>query len=332
MSKNKRAKQSATTLIDKTKRLLEEKGTEPLKTAKKMVSEEKVVSGKLHEALQYFMNQYWHDLTTPTLISLACEAVGGNASTVKPIAVPMILISGAIDIHDDVIDKSKEKDGKATVFGKFGKETALIAGDFLLVEGFTSLTNALKTVSCEKHKQIVTIVRRSLFELAEAESLELSLKAKGLSKPDEHLSVIHKKAADVEGLMMIGAVLGEGSSREVAALGKYGRCLGMLSILKDELLDTIDEKEFSHRIRYESLPITVLYTFQNMASNSKELFLSSLQEKNAKELCKMIEKHGGFVRCREAMRETANECYAAIKSIKYNKKELILLIDYLTFT
>ena len=64
------------------------------------------------------MTQYWHDVTRPALLSLICEAVCGDPYITTPIGVSMTLISGGIDIHDDIVDQSKSKGPQQTVYGK----------------------------------------------------------------------------------------------------------------------------------------------------------------------------------------------------------------------
>jgi geranylgeranyl pyrophosphate synthase len=171
-------------LMTRTMRLLEEKGRDSLETAKRIILAEKVACKEMREALHYFMTQYWHDLTTPTLLSLACEAVGGNANDAKPIAIPLIMISGAMDIHDDIIDGSKTKDGRATVTGRFGRNIALITGDFLLGTGFVLLNKACEIISTTKFLRITTYIKNALSEMAEAEALEISLQKKYVIKPE----------------------------------------------------------------------------------------------------------------------------------------------------
>ena len=119
--------------------ILHERGKEGLKLARKTILEEKIESKEVREALDYFINEYWHDVTRPALLSLVCEAVGGDPDIAMPIAISMSLISGGIDIHDDIIDQSETKGDRPTVFGKFGKDIALLVGDALMFKGFTML-------------------------------------------------------------------------------------------------------------------------------------------------------------------------------------------------
>ena len=133
--------------------LLEERGRKVLEMTRKTVLEEEIESKQVREALNYFMSEYWHDVARPALLSLACEAVGGNPEVTTPIAIPMSLISGAIDIHDDIIDQSKTKGPRPTVLGKFGQDMALLVGDALLFKGFNMLYKAVeKGVTAEKNR------------------------------------------------------------------------------------------------------------------------------------------------------------------------------------
>ncbi len=329
MCNNKYKKIITKKLVKQTRKLLEEKGRELLETAKKVVLEEKIECSEIREALQYFMKQYWQDLTTPTLLSLSCEAVGGSSEDIKSIAVPLIIISGAIDIHDDIIDRSKTKDGRATVVGKFGKEIALVVGDLLLVNGFILLNKACGRIPNVKFSRVIEDIKTALSELADAESLEILLQRKKTIKPDEYLHVVRKKAADIEGLMKVGAILGEGTENEIKALGRYGRGLGMLSILRDDLIDLMDFREIRHRIKYECLPFPLLYALENPAVNSIIASASLRKKGDINLILDAIEKSGGFRHCKQVMDSIARESYSALKIIKYQKTNLTLLIDFM---
>jgi geranylgeranyl pyrophosphate synthase len=332
MDSNEREKNIAEKLVRQTRKLLEEKGRESLEIAEKLVLEERIECAEILEALQYFMKKYWRDLTTPTLLSLSCEAVGGNSEDIKSIAVPLIMISGAFDIHDDIVDKSKEKDNRATVVGKFGEEIALIVGDFLLGKGFILLNEAFGGISNTKFSLIMENIKTAFSELADAESLEILLQRKKTIEPDEYLRIVRKKAADIEGLMRVGAIIGGGCAEEIKALGKYGRCLGTLSILRDDLIDLMDFKELRHRIKYECLPFPLLYILRNTTANSTMPLLFVRKKKDVNSILDAVQKAGGFKRCEEIMEDIAKEGYTALNTIKHDKKTLKLLIDTMLTT
>jgi geranylgeranyl pyrophosphate synthase len=319
-------------LVTRTRRLLEEKGRDSLETAKRIILVEKVECKEMREALEYFMTQYWHDLTTPTLLSLACEAVGGDADDTKPIAIPLIIISGAMDIHDDIIDGSKTKDDRATVTGKFGRNIALITGDFLLGTGFVLLNKACKIISTTKFWRIITCIKNALSEIAGAEALEISLQKKHIIKPEEYLYLVRKKAADIQGLMEVGSVIGDGSKEEFKTLGKYGRCLGMLSILRDDLIDLNDPKEIRHRISRECLPFPLLYMLANITENPIIASLRLRKVRNVKMIQDAAKNSDGFKYCKKVMNDIADECNLTLRNIKHQKDNLKLLIDFMLNT
>jgi len=317
-------------ITEQIQKMLHERGKEALELARKMVLEEKIESKEVQEALRYFMIECWHDVTRPALLSLTCEAVGGDPNITTPIAIPMVLISGAIDIHDDVIDQSKNKGLRPTIYGKFGKDIALLIGDALLFKGFTVLYDAVKKgVSAEKIAEITNIINKTFFELGDAEALELQFRGRTDVTPEDYLRVVRKKAADVEAYTRISAIVGGGSKEEIDALSEYGRLLGMLVILRDEVIDMFDLKETIHRTKKEHPSLVIVYALQNPEMNS---VLSSLLKKTktikaAEKLSIFVDKAGGFTRMEECMNQLAEEAVIKIEKIKYNKKYLELLIQ-----
>ncbi|MQY62432.1 hypothetical protein GH146_04005 [archaeon] len=311
-------------------KLLEERGKKALELARKTVLEEKIESKEVQEALKYFMTEYWHDVTRPALLSLVCEAVGGDPDITTPIAISMTLISGAIDIHDDIIDQSETKGSRPTVFGKFGKDMALLVGDALLFKGFNLLYKAVeKGVPAEQIAVISDIIKRTFFELGDAEALELQFRGRTDVTPEDYLCVVRKKAADVEAYTRISAIVGGGSGEEIEALGEYGRLLGMLVILRDDMIDMLDLEETIHRIKKEHLSLVIVYALQKpeMQSILKSLLKKTITLKDAEKLSTFVDKAGGFIHMEECMNKLAEEAHIKIEKIKYNRKHLTLLVQ-----
>ncbi|PVX27591.1 MAG: hypothetical protein CW716_01540 [Candidatus Bathyarchaeum sp.] len=311
-------------------KLLNERGKEALELARETVLEEKIESKEAKDALRYFMTEYWRDVTRPGLLSLVCEAVGGDPKITIPVAASITLISGAIDIHDDIIDQSKNKGSKPTVYGKFGKDIALLVGDALLFEGFTVMYKAVeKGVPAEKIAAISDIIKRTFFELGDSEALELQFRGRTDVTPEDYLRVVRKKAADVEAYTRISAILGDGSEEEIEALGEYGRIHGMLAILRDEMIDMFDLEETIHRIKNEHLSLAIVYALQNpeMKSVLCSLLKKTTTVKDAEKLSMFVDKAGGFVRLEECMNELASKAYNLIENIKCNKNHLKLLVQ-----
>jgi len=316
-------------MMEQVQKILEERGRKALEKARKTVLEEEIECKEVREALKYFITEYWHDVARPALLSLVCEAVGGDPDMTTPIAIPMTLISGAIDIHDDIIDESKIKGSRPTVLGKFGKDIALLVGDALLFKGFTLLHETVeKGIPAEKVTVIINIIKNTFFELGDAEALELQFRRRIDIAPEEYIRVVRKKAADVEAHTRISAILGGGSKEEIETLGEYGRLLGMLIILRDDLIDMIDLKEAVHRIKREYLSLPILYALQNPEIRlvlGPLLLKKIITKKNVEKILAIVNKAEGFNRVEELMQELVQDTYSQVEKVKQNRKYLKLL-------
>ena len=250
-------------IMEEVQGVFKDRGGKALELARRAVLEEEIRSREVREALDYFMTEYWKDLSRATLLSLCCEAVGGDPNATIPIAVPLSLIGGGIDIHDDIIDQSTIKEDRPTVYGKFGREIALLVGDALLFKGFALLSHETNVRFSESMSEIMGTVKSTFFELGESEALELGFKGRFDVTPTEYLSMVKMRAANVEADARIGAIIGGGKKVEVETLGKYGRTLGSLLVIRDDFVDMFEKEELLHRLHCECLPLPLIYALQN---------------------------------------------------------------------
>jgi len=307
-------------IMKRIQKIFQERGSKALEIARKEILLEKVECNEAREALTYFMTEYWHDVTRPALLSLVCEAVGGNPEITTPIAVPLILISGAVDIHDDIIDRSTEKRGKPTVYGKYGSDIALLTGDALLFKGFALLYAANERLPPEKMATISNIVKKAFYELGDAEALELGLRKRLDVTLEEFLTVARKKAVNVEAYTRIGAILGGGTEAEIDALSRYGTALGTLLVMQDEYIDMLDPEEFLHRLKYECLPLPVLYALQNPETRKKVegILKNGITKQSAKKILKIFYKTREAENFKKTVLNLAEESRMHLRKIRYS--------------
>jgi geranylgeranyl pyrophosphate synthase len=319
-------------LTEHAEQLLKERGTKALETAKKVILKEKLACKEVSEAIKFF-TEYWHDLARPTLISICCDAVGGKPDSTVPVAASMTLICGATDIHDDIIDNSERKLSRSTIFGKFGKDIALLVGDALLFKGFLLLNNSCKNIPPKRTAQICSVISNMFFEMGDAEALELKLRGRMDVTPEESLSVIKMKAADIEACARIGAIIGNGSKKEIDALGKYGRMFGTILVLRDDLADTADYEEASHRIKNEQLPLPIVLTLQNPETRAKIspfVLKEKIEKKDVKRIFEIVSEAGSVQKLTEVINGMRSNACSYTEGMP-NRKYLTMLIDAATF-
>ena len=259
-------------LMQKAGEILRKRGCAAVELAKSTVLEEQVEHVPLRDALLYFIEK-WKDVLHPALVSLACETVGGKPEATTKVSAALVLLAGGADIHDDVIDGSAIKGSEQTVFGKFGKDLAVLAGDALLLEGIYLLHEACENLEVSKKKAILDLVKRSFFEISGAEAAEAGMRGRIDIPKQQYLNIIHHKVAAGEAATRIGALIGDGTPEEVETLAEFGRVYGVLMSIRDEFIDVFEQDELSNRVEKEILPLPIIVT---LADESKKPALLQL--------------------------------------------------------
>jgi len=219
-----------------------------------------------------YVKEYWKEPHRPALISLSCEAVGGSSTAVEDAGLVMSLIVAGMAIHDDIMDKSINKHfkPKKTIYGLHGSDNALLAGDLLLLKGLLTAFEVFRDrIPEEKYLNIIEILKKFIFEMYEGEFMEVHGRKNLDIDVNYQREYLWKFTSDAEACARIGAILGDGKDEEVEALAEFARLFALNVFLREELKDSFNlENNLIHRLTYESLPLTVLYS----AKNSKHVF------------------------------------------------------------
>ncbi len=178
----------------------------------------------------------------PILALAACEAVGGDSRRAMPAACALEMIHSYSLVHDDLpcMDDDAVRRGKATCHVKFGEVTALLAGDALLTLAFKILSapapdKDLAARQLEAVHFIAEAVGAPGMVGGQAADMEYQAKTPNLATL-EYIN-IHKSGALIAASVRAGAHLGGGSKIQVTALLNYGRALGLLFQIVDDMLD-----------------------------------------------------------------------------------------------
>jgi geranylgeranyl pyrophosphate synthase len=222
------------------------------------------------------VKKYWNDLRTcalfrPALTSFSCEAVGGNPEAAEDAGLIFTLAASGIGIHDDILDKSPHKHLRKTILGIYGVDSALLVGDLLIVKAWTMFHEMIrKAHKPSRIADIMEVYGNLSVEICEAEFMETMCRRNLETDLDYYTSVLWKAMAEMEACTKIGAIIGDGKKNEAEALAEFGRRLGFMSRLADDIEDCLNEKgDLLHRIKYESVPLPLLYA----AKSSREKYM-----------------------------------------------------------
>jgi geranylgeranyl pyrophosphate synthase len=263
--------------IKKVLKILKQRAAKPLQVARKSILEERVHSKEAREALRYYAENFLEP-TAPAFVSLACEAVAGNQDKTALMGAAIALYVGAVDVHDDIIDHSKRKNGRPTVLGRFGPEVALLTGDALLLKGFELFHRATRHLKPSNADFVTEAVKAAFFEVGDAHAMEKSLKNEQRVTVDEYMNLINMKVACWGAFTEIGAVIGNGTERQADCLSRYGQIWGLLSTIRNDFVDLYETGELKNRMRNEILPLPILYASED-PHVKKEISIILLKKK-----------------------------------------------------
>jgi geranylgeranyl pyrophosphate synthase len=313
--------------------IIDKRGQSALKEASEHILKNQYGTGVISEALNYYATAIFPRVLPifPALIHLSCEAVGGNPKETEPLAAAMLLITASGDIHDDIIDRSTHKFRKQTLFGKYGKDITLLAGDALLMHGMNLLQENLKQFSPTQKTAIFDLMTRSMYELAEAEATETFLWKKETVTPQESYAVIARKATVAELHCRIGAVIGVGNKNDLESISSYGRAIGILSVMKDEFMDLNNHLELKDRLLNEMPPYPMICAMQNQEFRNQFSAILAKRRLLKKELTiitKAVESSVEVKQIKQDIRkisETELLKNPILKNIKRGKEATIIL-------
>jgi geranylgeranyl pyrophosphate synthase len=311
--------------------IIEKSGQKGVAKARELAQLDPEEYEPLSEAIKYFMDEFWYDYFHPALISFACEAVGGNVEDTINISAAVVLLAGAADIHDDIIDESKIKKPYVTVYGKFGRDVAMLSADALLMQGFYVLNEELKPLSKEKQKSILDSVKQSYLKLCAGEAKEAGWKGKTDISKKDYLEIISKKSAASETATRIGAIFGGGTDREIELMGHYGRTYGVLMTIRNEFIDMFEPEEIMNRYRNECLPLPVLLAFQENSTKTEiiQLLEKELTEKSVERILDLsIDSKETQALIRDMKKWVENEISILPTSLRC-REDLVLLLQAL---
>ncbi|HLH77071.1 MAG TPA: farnesyl diphosphate synthase [Candidatus Binataceae bacterium] len=194
--------------------------------------------GRLMEAMRYSLLAGGKRLR-PILALAACEAVGGSRAQAMALACALEMIHTYSLIHDDLpcMDNDDLRRGKPTNHKIFGEALATLAGDGLLTDAFVVLARAPlpPAVLIEVIAEVASAAGASGMVAGQA----LDILCEGQAITQAQLEYLHARKTGALFLAAVrgGARLGGASAAQLAALGDYGRALGLAFQVIDDILD-----------------------------------------------------------------------------------------------
>lgn len=246
------------------------------------------IPASLRESMEYSLLAGGKRLR-PLLVIAAAEAVGGQREAAMPIAQAVEMIHTYSLIHDDLpaMDNDDFRRGKPTNHKVFGEAMAILAGDGLLTHAFHQIVQASRRYNVPAEATLDIIEELSIYagpsgmvggQVADMQGEQ------GITNL-ETLQYIHQhKTGDliVFSLKAGGRVSGANEA-QLAALAKFGECIGLAFQIRDDILDLVgDEGKLGKKVQSDVKQEKVTYPyFIGLEASQAELERLTLAAKEA---------------------------------------------------
>ncbi len=230
------------------------------------------------------------------MLTLSTAALTGysGAGHIK-LAAAVEFMHTATLLHDDVVDESELRRGKAAARMVWGNEASVLVGDFLLGQAFKMMVE-VESLRC------LAILSSAAAVIAEGEVMQLAAAKKLDTTEDAYLAVIRGKTAELfAAACEVGPVLASRSASEQAACRSFGMNLGIAFQLVDDALDYGGSraslgKNVGDDFREGKITLPVILAFRRGNGDEREFWRRALEagETSDKELthaAELLVKH-----------------------------------------
>ena len=234
----------------------------------------------------------------PMLTIAAARLCGYRGADHIKLATAVEFMHTATLLHDDVVDESDLRRGKAAARKIWGNQASVLVGDYLLGQAFKMM---VETGSLDS----LRILSNAAAVIAEGEVLQLAAAHNTSTTEDAYLEVIESKTAALfSAAAEVGAVIALRPDEERAALESYGRNLGIAFQLIDDALDysgkqALMGKTVGDDFREGKITLPVVLSYRRGSKEERSFWKRTLEDGNQTPddliyAQKLMDRHGAM--------------------------------------
>ncbi len=209
----------------------------------------------------------------PIILALAAESVGKIDENTFAASCAVEFLHMESIIHDDIIDNETMRRQKDPFHIKYGYNTSVLTGDFVLglILAISSRLN---------NTRITKDLATTAMLMSEGEMIESRLETSEDVTFADYLKVIeYKTATAFEVAARTGAIIANGTEEQIEALTGYGKNIGIAYQIRDDLLDWKNEDKLFNLLIKKSLdPRDVFDKMEEMLKEYSEKARDSLRK------------------------------------------------------
>lgn len=223
----------------------------------------------------------------PALLLLISGALGYQGAQRFNLAAVVEFIHTATLLHDDVVDESTLRRGRATANENFGNPASVLVGDFLYSRAFQMM------VSTDSLRVMQTLADATNV-IAEGEVQQLINTHDASLDEAGYLDVIRSKTAKLfEASARLAAILAGSPPDIEQACADYGQALGTAFQVIDDVLDYDGDtqemgKNLGDDLREGKVTLPVIIAMQRCTPEQRELLRNVIETGSTDELHRVV--------------------------------------------
>ena len=252
----------------------------------------------------------------PMLTLAGAELVGYTGTRHHKLAAAVEFIHTATLLHDDVVDGSALRRGKAAANIVYGNPATVLVGDFLFSRSFELMTE-------DGSLKVLKILSGASAIIAEGEVDQLTAQRKIGTSEERYLGIIRAKTAALfAAASRIAAVVAERSEEEEQALDAYGRNLGVAFQLVDDALDYDADaaqmgKDRGDDFREGKMTLPVILAYARGSAEEREFWKAAIggfrtADDDLSEAIRLIDLHNAVADTKARARHFAQRAIDAL--------------------
>ena len=300
-----------------------------------LAAAEEIINGNIHSTIRVIpeLSSYIFESGGKRfrpLLVIASAALGGYRGPKAHIAACVAeYIHTATLLHDDVVDESDTRRGRASANNIWGNEASVLVGDFLLARAFQMMVQNLDPQSLQ-------VMAQACMHLAEGEILQLLKSFDVNTTVEDYYNIIFgKTAALISACCEVGALIAgqEGEKRE--ALKDYGREIGYAFQIVDDCLDVAGDPEktgkpLGNDLKEGKLTLPILLALEEATREERKkvqdaLLADELTPELFGQVKEVVDKYGGVDKARDRAREHADKAVAHLDLFEESPQKSYLI-------
>ncbi len=243
----------------------------------------------LYDPNRYFL-QLGGKRIRPLLVIMGNELFDEIHEDAWQVAMAVELFHNFSLIHDDIMDQAALRRGQETVHNKYGPNTALLAGDVMLVKAYDYLIN----IRPEYTRSIISLFNRTAAEVCEGQQLDMDFEKRKDVSQEEYLHMIQLKTSVLlASSLKMGSLMGGASRHNQDHIYAFGLNLGTAFQVQDDYLDAFGDptkfgKEVGGDIRQNKKTFLAIHTQEIASERQKQELLELATSDDAFKVQKVL--------------------------------------------